>query len=81
MRQPAAVFLLAGFGVANFVAASLLAWLPLFVFNKFKLNLANASLTATTSMQLGSVLGVLMGGWLADRVEISGVVVVDRRPE
>ncbi|WZO96468.1 MFS transporter [Isosphaeraceae bacterium EP7] len=67
VRQPAAVFLLLGFGVANFVAASLLAWLPLFVFNKFKLNLANASLTATTSMQLGSVLGVLLGGWLADR--------------
>jgi sugar phosphate permease len=67
VRQPAAVFLLAGFGGANFVAASLLTWLPLFVFGKFKMNLANASITASTSMQLGSVVGVLLGGWLADR--------------
>ncbi len=63
---PSAVFLLAAFGCANFVAMSLLTWLPMFVYEKFALSLTNAAITGTVFLQAGSVVGALSGGWLAD---------------
>jgi len=53
---------------ANFVAMVFLVWLPKFLFDKFHLSLSMAGFSATAFVQVASVLGVLAGGWLADRL-------------
>src|SRR5579872_3002477 len=54
------------FFCANFVATVLLSWMPKFLFDKFHLSLAAAGLTATVYVQLASMAGSPLGGWLAD---------------
>jgi len=44
----------------------LLAWMPMFLYAKFHLSLAMAGLTATIYVQLASMVGSPLGGWLAD---------------
>lgn len=43
------------------------AWLPLFLFEKFRLSLTGAGFSATFYIQIASAVGILAGGWLADR--------------
>lgn len=59
--------LLAAFVCANFVAAVLLSWMPKFLYDRFHLSLAMAGLTATLFLQLASLAGSALGGWMADR--------------
>jgi MFS transporter, Spinster family, sphingosine-1-phosphate transporter len=42
-------------------------WLPLYLYEKFGMNLAEAGFSATFYLQAGGVGGILFGGWLADR--------------
>ncbi len=65
-RTPAAIMLMAAFVCANFVAIVLLSWMPQFLFDKFQMNLAVAGLAATIFVQLASMAGSPIGGWLAD---------------
>ncbi len=65
-RSPTAILLLAVFCGANFVAATFLTWTPLFLREKFQMNLAVAGLTATIYIQLASAVGSPAGGFLAD---------------
>ena len=65
-RTPAALLLMAAFVCANFVAVVLLSWMPKFLYDKFHLSLAAAGLTATVFVQLSSMAGSPLGGWLAD---------------
>jgi sugar phosphate permease len=51
---------------ANFVAVVLLSWMPKFLFDRFHMSLATAGLTATLFVQLASLAGAPLGGWLAD---------------
>jgi sugar phosphate permease len=44
----------------------LLSWMPKFLYDKFTLSLAMAGLTATIFVQLASMVGSPVGGWLAD---------------
>ena len=53
---------------ANFVAMIFLTWMPSFLFRKFNLSLAMSGINATAYLQVASVLGVLSGGVLADRL-------------
>lgn len=53
---------------ANFVAMIFLTWMPSFLYRKFNLSLAMAGVNATAYLQIASVLGVLTGGVLADRL-------------
>lgn len=53
---------------ANFVAMIFLTWMPTFLLRKFNLSLAMAGVSATAYLQIASVLGVLGGGVLADRL-------------
>jgi MFS family permease len=53
---------------ANFVAMIFLTWMPSFLYRKFSLSLAMAGVSATAYLQIASVLGVLSGGVLADRL-------------
>jgi MFS family permease len=59
---------MAAFLCANFVALVLLSWMPKFLYDRFHLSLAMAGLTATVFVQLASMIGSPLGGWLADVV-------------
>ena len=63
---PSAILLMGAFVCANFVALVLLSWMPKFLYDKFHLSLAMAGLSATIFVQLASMVGSLLGGWLAD---------------
>ena len=66
--NPMVRILTAVFIGANFVAMIFLTWMPSFLFRKFHLTLAMAGVSATAYLQIASVLGVLSGGFLADRL-------------
>ncbi len=61
------LLLMAVFVGANFVAAIFLTWMPSFLTRKFNMSLSMAGLNSTAWLQMASVLGVLTGGYLADR--------------
>jgi MFS family permease len=65
-RTPPVLCLLGAFMCANFVAVVLLSWMPKFLFDRFHMSLAVAGLTATVFVQLASLAGAPVGGWLAD---------------
>ena len=65
VANPPAALLLSVFVGANFVAATFLAWLPLFLFEKFELKLADSSLVSTV-WPIASMVGALGGGVAAD---------------
>jgi MFS family permease len=65
-RTPTLVCLMGAFMCANFVAVVLLSWMPKFLYDKFGMGLAMAGLTATIFVQLASMAGAPIGGWLAD---------------
>jgi MFS family permease len=66
--NPMVRILTAVFIGANFVAMIFLTWMPSFLYRKFNLSLAMAGVSATAYLQVASVLGVLSGGVLADRL-------------
>jgi MFS family permease len=66
VRTPAVFLLMMAFLCANFVAMVLLAWMPNFLYEQFRLNLAMSGLTATFFPQVASLIGAVLGGWLAD---------------
>jgi MFS family permease len=68
LTTPMAIILIMVFIAANFVASTLLTWLPTYLYNKFSLSLANAGLSGTMYIQLASMLGAIVGGVLADRL-------------
>lgn len=67
LRIPMVLLLMAVFVGANFVAMIFLTWLPTYLKRHFDMSLTLSGLTATLWLQAGSVIGVLIGGWLADR--------------
>lgn len=66
-RNPMVLLLMAVFVGANFVAMIFLTWLPSYLNRRFAMSLTLSGLNATLWMQAASVVGVLIGGWLADR--------------
>jgi MFS family permease len=66
LRTPPLLCLLGAFVCANFVAVVLLSWMPKFLYDQFGMSLAMAGLTATLFVQLASLAGAPLGGWLAD---------------
>jgi MFS family permease len=65
---PMVLILMAVFVGANFVAAIVLTWMPSFMYRKFGMSLAAAGFSSTAYLQIASVLGVISGGVLADRL-------------
>jgi MFS family permease len=63
---PTVLILMTAFALDNFVGMVLLTWMPKFLYDKFHLSLALAGLTATIFIQLASMVGSPVGGWLAD---------------
>jgi MFS family permease len=66
--NPAVLVLIAVFDGANFVAMIFLTWLPSYLNRTFGMSLSMAGLNATVYLQVASVLGVLTGGFAADRL-------------
>jgi MFS family permease len=66
VRSPTLILLLLAFLCANFVAMVLLTWMPAYLNEKFGLSLSMSGLTATVYVQLASLAGAPVGGWLAD---------------
>jgi MFS family permease len=66
LRTPPLMCLMGAFVCANFVAVVLLSWMPKFLYDKFSMSLAMAGLTATLFVQIASMAGAPLGGWLAD---------------
>ena len=67
-KQPMVWVLVSVFVGANFVASIFLTWMPSFLYNKFNMSLSMAGLNATFYLQMASVLGVISGGFLADKL-------------
>jgi len=67
LRSPTYLALAAVFAGANFVAAIALTWMPTYLGRIFKMNLGMAGLNGTAWAQAGSIVGVMVGGWMADR--------------
>jgi len=67
IRTPMAWVLTAVFVGANFVAVIFLTWMPSYLKEKFGMSLTMSGLNATLWLQTASVVGVVFGGWLADR--------------
>jgi MFS family permease len=52
------------FAIANWAVYT---WLPVYFYEKFSASLASAGFSATFYLQFASVIGVVAGGWIADR--------------
>lgn len=68
VSRPMAGVLMAVFMGANFVAMVFLTWMPSYLNRAFHMSLTMAGFSATVYLQVASVIGVLSGGWLADRL-------------
>jgi MFS family permease len=68
LKTPMVLILIAVFIGANFVAAIVLTWMPSFLHGKFGMSLGAAGFSSTFYLQIASVLGVISGGVLADRL-------------
>jgi MFS family permease len=66
-RAPAAIFLMATFLCANFVAFIFLTWTPAFLYDKFHYSLGAAGLTGAVFINLASAASVPVAGLLADK--------------
>jgi MFS family permease len=65
-RTPTLMCLMGAFMCANFVAVVLLSWMPKFLYDTFRMSLAMSGLTAVLFVQVASLAGAPVGGWLAD---------------
>lgn len=68
VKTPMVRVLMLVFIGANFVAMIFLTWLPTYLTRTFNMSLSMAGVSATVYWQSASVLGVISGGVLADRL-------------
>lgn len=67
IKTPMVRVLILVFVGANFVAMIFLTWMPTYLRRTFGMSLSMSGVSATIYLQIASVLGVLVGGVLADR--------------
>jgi MFS family permease len=65
--QPSFVVLLLFWGMLGMVGWLIVGWLPTYYKEKFKLSQGEAGVYATGYLHMASLVGVLLGGFLADR--------------
>lgn len=68
MRIPTFLVLCVVFPIFVFGLWMLYSWLPNFIHEKFSLDLAQAAFEATAYMQAATLVGLLLGGFVADRL-------------
>jgi predicted MFS family arabinose efflux permease len=67
-RAPGFVPIFAVFAAISFANWMVATWMPLYLYDRFQFNLQNAGYSATIFTQVAGLLGMLLGGWVADRV-------------
>ncbi len=67
-KTPTVLLLILGFLGANSVGMVFLTWMPTFMNEKFSLSLTQAGFMATIYLQVGSMVGSMLGGAMADRL-------------
>lgn len=65
-KTPTALLLTLGFACMVFVNVGYLTWMPSFIGDKFNLSLAEAGFNSMFYHHVGAVIGVIIGGKLAD---------------
>jgi MFS family permease len=68
LKTPMVRILILVFVGANFVAMIFLTWMPTYLKRQFGMSLSMSGVSATVYLQIASVLGVITGGILADRL-------------
>jgi MFS family permease len=68
IKTPMVRVLILVFVGANFVAMIFLTWMPTYLKREFGMSLSMSGVSATAYLQIASVLGVITGGVLADRL-------------
>jgi len=68
VKTPMVRVLILVFVGANFVAMIFLTWMPTYLKRQFGMSLSMSGVSATVYLQIASVLGVITGGVLADRL-------------
>ncbi len=68
LKTPMVRILILVFVGANFVAMIFLTWMPTYLKRTFQMSLSMSGVSATVYLQIASVLGVITGGILADRL-------------
>jgi MFS family permease len=68
IRTPTFLVLCTVFPIFLFGLWLLYGWLPAFLNEKFGLNQTDAAWNATAALQSATVIGLLTGGWLADKL-------------
>jgi len=68
LRTPTYLVLCAVYSTFAFNNYLIYTWLPTLLQEKFSLGLAHAGFTATAYVQSASIPGLLLGGWVADRL-------------
>lgn len=66
-RRPAPIALMLCFCGMSFTSVAVVTWMPTLIYREYHYSLAEAGFHGTFYHQLGAFLGVLAGGWLADR--------------
>jgi MFS family permease len=69
-RTPSAMLLVAAFFGANSVAWVFLSWMPDYLVKEFGMNLGMAGLSSTAYLCIASVVGSVIGGYLADAARL-----------
>jgi predicted MFS family arabinose efflux permease len=67
LRTPAVLLIMLAFFGANSVAWVFFTWMPKFLKENYHMDLAKAGFGATFYIQFASIIGVMIGGVLADR--------------
>jgi MFS family permease len=55
------------FSIASMANQIVYTWLPLYLYEDFRMSLTTAGFSSTFYIQAASVTGILVGGWMADR--------------
>jgi len=64
-----AVFVIfAAISFANWMVAT---WMPLYLYDRFQFNLQSAGLSATLFTQVSGLGGMMLGGWMADKLSLT----------
>ncbi len=66
--MPGVAAVMLAFASANAVTTMFMIWAPTFLVQKFHFKLASAGLSGTVFIYGASVVGTVVGGWLADRL-------------
>jgi predicted MFS family arabinose efflux permease len=67
-RIPTLRVVLVFVSMGTFALFLVYTWLPTFLYDKFSLGMARAGFEASVYPQIGTALGLITGGWLADRL-------------